>query len=125
MTQKNVKGQNDQNNQVKTQQVDEPAKISLDEQKNLTGEQRAQFYGPFFLIDIQIEGSGTIYFVDKPNLLPESAVAARVAYDDVDLKALMSHAFYNGKPVLVAPAQRWHLDQVRIAWTIYAAKMAY
>lgn len=125
MTQKNVKGQKDQNKQAKVQQADEQAKISLDEQKNLTGEQRAEFYGPFFLTGIQIEPSGTIYFVDKPGLLPESAVAARVAYYEDDLKALMSNAFYSGKPVLVAPGHRWHLDQVKIAWTIYAAQMVY
>ncbi|MDQ1352620.1 MAG: hypothetical protein QG657_2926 [Acidobacteriota bacterium] len=92
---------------------------------NETGERASEYYGPFFLTDIQVIAYGTIYYVDKPGLLPQNAVAVRVPKENAALETLMRQAFYTGKPVTVAPGIPWYLKDGTIALTIFAAKLAF
>lgn len=85
--------------------------------------ERADFYGPVFLTSYEADGQGSYFWVDKPEKLPENAVAVRVPTDKPSLLSILSTAFNGGKPVMVAPGHRWWLSGGKLAWTIWAAKI--
>lgn len=92
---------------------------------NETGERANDYYGPFFLTDIQVIPYGTIYYVDKPGLLPQNAVAVRVPKENSSLESLMRTAFNTGKPVTVVPGLPWYLKDGTVALTIFEAKLSF
>ncbi|MBW1779867.1 MAG: hypothetical protein JRL30_03925 [Deltaproteobacteria bacterium] len=88
-------------------------------------ERSESYYGPVFLETYSVNSSGSFYYVSDPQKLPEKAIAVRVPTYNASLTSLMTSAFMNGKPVLVAPSQRWWLGPNKLAWTIRAAKIVY
>ena len=90
----------------------------------VVNEGRGEYYGPVFIDTYSADNQGNYYYVDDPSKLPENAIAVRVPPHQAALTSLMTSAFTNGKGVYVAPSHRWWLGNNKLAWTIYAAKMA-
>ncbi len=84
-----------------------------------------EFYGPIHMERAEVDNQGSYFYVDDPTKLPERAIAIRVPPNEPVLATMLSSAFYGGKSIRVAPANRWWLGEDKLAWTIHSAKIDY
>jgi hypothetical protein len=99
--------------------------INMTTNTNEQTENRSDFYGPFFLSSYENCNDGTIYYVDKPEKLPQGAIAVMVRSTKPELTAMMNRAMNGGQAVSVAPGQKYWVGQGKLGWEIYKARVEF